>query len=47
MEEGVPYQTFIASILHKYVTGRLTESAAPVSSRAERRATRRRTASAK
>jgi len=26
LEEGVPYQTLIASVLHKYVTGRLTES---------------------
>ena len=26
LEEGLPYQTLIASILHKYVTGRLTES---------------------
>ena len=24
-EEGIPYQTLIASVLHKYVTGRLTE----------------------
>ncbi|OGA33291.1 MAG: hypothetical protein A3G80_06655 [Betaproteobacteria bacterium RIFCSPLOWO2_12_FULL_62_13b] len=24
-EEGVPYQTLIASVLHKYVTGRLQE----------------------
>jgi predicted DNA binding CopG/RHH family protein len=24
-EEGVPYQTLIASVLHKYVTGRLHE----------------------
>jgi predicted DNA binding CopG/RHH family protein len=27
LEEGLPYQTLIASILHKYVTGRLTEGA--------------------
>ncbi|MDI6748802.1 MAG: hypothetical protein QMD73_01320 [Rhodocyclaceae bacterium] len=26
LEEGIPYQTLIASVLHKYVTGRLTES---------------------
>ena len=26
LEEGVPYQTLIASVLHKYVTGRLTET---------------------
>lgn len=25
IEEGLPYQTFIASILHKYVNGRLRE----------------------
>lgn len=25
LEEGIPYQTLIASILHKYVTGRLHE----------------------
>jgi predicted DNA binding CopG/RHH family protein len=25
MEEGVPYQTLIASVLHKFVTGRLKE----------------------
>ena len=27
LEEGIPYQTLIASVLHKYVTGRLTERA--------------------
>ncbi len=26
LREGIPYQTLIASILHKYVTGALTES---------------------
>lgn len=34
LEEGLPYQTLIASVLHKYVTGRLAEregqSKAPV-----------------
>ena len=25
IEEGIPYQTLMASVLHKYVTGRLTE----------------------
>lgn len=29
LEEGVPYQTLIASVLHKYVTGRLTERPVP------------------
>ena len=27
LQEGVPYQTLIASIVHKYVTGRLSERA--------------------
>lgn len=26
LAEGLPYQTLIASVLHKYVTGRLKES---------------------
>ena len=25
MEEGIPYQTLIASLLHKYINGRLVE----------------------
>jgi predicted DNA binding CopG/RHH family protein len=25
LEEGIPYQTLIASVLHKYVSGRLIE----------------------
>lgn len=25
LEQGIPYQTLIASVLHKYVTGRLSE----------------------
>jgi predicted DNA binding CopG/RHH family protein len=33
LQEGVPYQTLIASVLHKYVTGRLSEK--------QRRITRR------
>jgi predicted DNA binding CopG/RHH family protein len=34
LEEGIPYQTLIASVLHKYVSGRLTERPAsgPLSS---------------
>ncbi len=34
LEEGMPYQTLIASVLHKYVTGRLEERKAPASGRA-------------
>lgn len=30
LEEGIPYQTLIASVLHKYVSGRLTERPVPV-----------------
>jgi predicted DNA binding CopG/RHH family protein len=26
LEEGMPYQTLVSSILHKYITGRLVES---------------------
>ena len=26
MQEGLPYQTFVSSLLHKYVTGRLIEA---------------------
>ena len=28
LEEGIPYQTLVASILHKYVSGKLRESGA-------------------
>jgi predicted DNA binding CopG/RHH family protein len=28
LEEGMPYQTLIASVLHKFVSGRLVESPA-------------------
>ena len=28
LQEGIPYQTLVASILHKYVSGRLTETGA-------------------
>jgi len=27
LEEGIPYQTLISSLLHKYVSGRLVEKA--------------------
>ena len=40
LEEGVPYQTLIASVLHKYVTGRLAEPRAAKQS--SRPATKRR-----
>jgi predicted DNA binding CopG/RHH family protein len=31
LEQGLPYQTLIASVLHQYVTGRLKEPAAATS----------------
>ena len=29
LEEGIPYQTLISSVLHKYVTGRLVDISPP------------------
>ena len=43
LEEGMPYQTLIASVLHKYVSGRLEERKDPVTS-ATARAKRSRSA---
>jgi predicted DNA binding CopG/RHH family protein len=42
LEEGIPYQTLIASVLHKYVTGRFTERPAPRGQRASSRPSKRR-----
>ena len=42
-EEGVPYQTLMASVLHKFATGRLREQRSNVTSRT-RRTSRKRTA---
>lgn len=33
LEEGMPYQTLIASVLHKFVSGRLVESVPDLTSR--------------
>ena len=33
LEEGMPYQTLIASVLHKYVSGRLVEKAGLLTAR--------------
>src|SRR5512139_111740 len=46
LEEGVPYQTLIASVLHKYVTGRLAERPASRAKPAPSRVAKRRTTSA-
>ena len=42
LAEGMPYQTLIASVLHKYVAGKLAEKESPVVS-AQRRLTPRST----
>ena len=44
LEEGVPYQTLIASVLHKYVTGRLAELPARVTKQPLGRSPKRRPA---
>ena len=41
LEEGMPYQTLIASVLHKYVTGRFTERTNPIESPVRRASKRR------
>jgi predicted DNA binding CopG/RHH family protein len=45
LEEGVPYQTLIASVLHKYVTGRLAEQPSSVSKVPRRPVAKRRATS--
>lgn len=42
LEEGIPYQTFIASVLHKYVSGRLIEKPSSLAPRSTGRADKRR-----
>src|SRR6476659_925125 len=41
LEEGIPYQTLIASVLHKYVTGQLKERPVPKIKSAPRPSRRR------
>ena len=38
MEEGMPYQTLIASVIHKYVNGRFVEKPSRLTKRSERTA---------
>ena len=40
-EEGVPYQTLMASILHKFVSGRLVESKEQIRNRSARMSQKR------
>jgi predicted DNA binding CopG/RHH family protein len=46
LQEGVPYQTLIASIVHKYVTGRLSEKAEVIAGPKAVRSSKRTTPSA-
>jgi predicted DNA binding CopG/RHH family protein len=43
-EEGVPYQTLMASVLHKFVSGRLVETQSRITSRSSGRSQKRRAA---
>jgi predicted DNA binding CopG/RHH family protein len=40
-EEGVPYQTLMASVLHKFVSGRLVEANKRITTRSSRTARKR------
>ena len=42
--EGLPYQTLMASVLHKYISGRLVDGPARITMRSSGRATKRRAA---
>ncbi|MFH0352187.1 MAG: antitoxin [Chromatiales bacterium] len=42
LEEGVPYQMLIASVLHKFATGRLVEKPSRLTTRSTGRAKRQR-----
>lgn len=42
--EGLPYQTLMASVLHKYVSGRLVDGTQRMAIRSSGRATRKRAA---
>jgi predicted DNA binding CopG/RHH family protein len=41
-EEGVPYQTLISSVLHKFLTGRLIEKPSRLTTRSSERVNKRR-----
>ena len=43
LKEGVPYQTLIASVLHKYVTGRLADRSEEAETSPSGRSSKRRT----
>ena len=41
LEEGMPYQTLIASVLHKFVSGRLVEKTQLITDRSTQTARKR------
>ena len=41
VEDGLPYQTLMASVLHRYVSGRLVEASSRTSGRSAHAGTRR------
>jgi hypothetical protein len=41
LQEGVPYQTLIASVLHKYVSGRFVEKSQHITSGSARTSRKR------
>ncbi len=43
LEEGMPYQTLIASVLHKYVSGKLVELPSKLSARSSGSGAKRKT----
>jgi predicted DNA binding CopG/RHH family protein len=43
-EEGIPYQTLIASVIHKFVSGRFEEKPSRLTTRSSGRAKKRRAA---
>ena len=44
LEEGIPYQTFIASVLHKFASGRLLETPSNLTANSSERTVKRRAA---
>ena len=44
LEEGIPYQTFIASVLHKFASGRLLETPSNLAANSSERTVKRRAA---
>lgn len=47
LQQGIPYQTLITSVLHQYVSGSLTQRSTPVRKRTSVRASKRRSSAAR